>query len=142
MSKCIAADCRNEGWAAEPVQGVAFCHTHWDGANRVKVVPRYGGLAGLRQVKVYFLKAGQYIKIGSSMDPISRLRTMRAGTDIAWTPKDLDRASLECTGYVFGTRKLERELHEQLSDSRAVGEWFFSTPEVEARINELLKVSA
>jgi len=138
MSKCTAANCRNEGWAAQPTKDSAFCHKHWGGANRITVTSRYGGRDHFRKVKVYFLKADGYIKVGSSMDPISRLRTIRSGTDSSWAPEDLDRSSIECIGYVFGSRMFERELHGRFAEHRVNGEWFHATPDIESHLHELM----
>ena len=151
MSRCVARECANEGWAAEPVRGATFCFTHWDLAKasffkdgfRLKDTRPYGEKHELRAVKVYFFTDGQYIKIGSSMDPRTRMQDFRSGRDQSEKPGDVDRENLECIGWIGGPnrlkqRALEKELHRQFAAHQAVGEWFHKSPQLVADIKALI----
>lgn len=147
MSKCVAKECDNEGWAAEPVLGAAFCFKHWDSAKasffrdgfRLKDTYPYGGRLGHRDVKVYFLASKRYVKIGSSMDPIARLKAFRNGGDASEKPSDIDRDALECIGWIKGPRSLEFELHDKFAAHQVVGEWFAKSDELVSDIKALVR---
>lgn len=151
MSKCVARDCDNEGWAAEPVLGATFCFGHWDAAKasffkdgfRLKDTYPYGGINGHRDVKVYFLTSKRYVKIGSSVNPRARITAFRSGDDETIQPEDLDRENLECIGWISGwhdtnQRRLEREMHQKFAAHQVTGEWFRKSPELLADIKDLL----
>lgn len=151
MSKCVARDCGNEGWAAEPVLGAAFCFSHWNLAKaaffkdgfRLKDTYPYGGKSGHRNVKVYFLSTKHYIKIGSSVDPRSRLASFRSGDDETIQPEDLDRENLDCIGWIsdwhdLNQRRLERELHQKFAEHQVVGEWFRKSEDLVSQIKALI----
>lgn len=151
MSKCVARECDNEGWAAEPVLGATFCYSHWDNAKasffkdgfRLKDTYPYGGKRGHRDVKVYFLATKHYVKIGSSMDPRARVYAFRSGLDQSFQPEDLDRENIECIGWIRGThplrqRALEHEMHRKFAAHQVVGEWFAKSPGLIADIKALI----
>lgn len=150
MSKCVARECDNEGWAAEPVLGATFCFKHWEAAKasffkdgfRLKDTYPYGGRAGHREVKIYFLESKRYIKIGSSMDPRSRMQAFRTGIDGSSRPDDLDAENLDCIGWILGTRTMEFRLHEKFAAHQATGEWFTKSKELVSEIKELIKDAA
>lgn len=63
---------------------------------------------------VYFIRAGDLVKIGHSVNPPQRLRMLRTGS-----PVPLEFWHLEAGG-----KDRERELHERFAADRAHGEWF------------------
>lgn len=151
MSKCVARNCDNEGWAAEPVLGATFCFGHWDAAKasffkdgfRLKDTYPYGGRNRHRDVKVYFLASKRYIKIGSSVDPRSRITAFRSGDDETIQPEDLDRENLECIGWIRGwhdmnQRRLERKMHAKFAAHQVAGEWFHKSPQLVSEIKALI----
>lgn len=77
---------------------------------------------------VYFAKRSDgLIKIGSSKNPMKRLRDNRA-----WCPDA--RLFLQ----VSGERSREAELHSRVKASRMAGEWFYPTIEVLGLAAELV----
>lgn len=145
MSKCIAAKCSNEGWAAEPVLGVTFCNTHWGDVlshiakenTRLKTPNLYGRHAD-RAKKVYFLKSSGYIKIGQSLTPVDRMRAIRSGLDKSEIPEAVDRGKIECIGFIAGGRAEEMQLHRKFERFQAKGEWFIAAPELLDHVRQLI----
>lgn len=70
--------------------------------------------------QVYFIEAGNFVKIGYTYSPISRVRRMM--TD---SPFELRVLHAE-----FGTLKWERTLHRQFASFRVRGEWFHKSAEI------------
>jgi len=146
MSLCVAQDCANEGFASEPVLGAAFCFSHWDAAKSAftkdyfsrKNKNPYG--EHKRDLKIYVLMSDMYIKIGSSRDPLSRVRLIRSGSDTSEKPGDVDFENLECIGWFLGSRRLEKHLHRQFASYQAAGEWFNRTAELELEIRKLIYI--
>jgi hypothetical protein len=68
---------------------------------------------------VYFIDAGDLIKIGRSADPIRRMGTLQAGT-----------GKLLSLLLTIPNGNREREFHERFSRLRARGEWFRKGPEL------------
>ena len=68
---------------------------------------------------VYFMEDGEYIKIGVSTDPTSRLRQIQTGNPrpigvwLAW-------------GYCSAKNAFQTEawLHARFADKQTIGEWF------------------
>lgn len=71
--------------------------------------------------KVYFLRDGQFIKIGMSRDPLARIKTLQSGN-----PRPIEIVHIwdcyEDCGLEAHTA--ERTLHLNLKDVRQCGEWF------------------
>ena len=68
---------------------------------------------------IYFVKAGDRVKIGYSNDPSIRISELQTSC-----PHDLEVLLI-----VDGNRDEERELHMRFSDIRRTGEWFkFEAP--------------
>lgn len=63
---------------------------------------------------VYFVKAGNKIKIGTSTDYASRIRTLQTGSPV----------QLELLGTVPGGRLEEQSIHHKFRQFRVSGEWF------------------
>jgi len=78
---------------------------------------------------VYFIEDDDRVKIGSSVDPNSRLKEIRA-----------HRGDASLMGYIPGDHKLEHSLHERWSALRLEGEWFQFTPGLKDEIHALLSV--
>lgn len=73
---------------------------------------------------IYFIEAGDFIKIGYTRSPASRAVKMM--TD---SPHELKLLHFEP-----GTFKREKVLHRHFADIRVRGEWFEKTPELLAHI--------
>lgn len=78
------------------------------------------GIARSLTGQVYFVEAGDFIKIGYTQSRVSRLRRM--STD---TPYELVVLHTE-----FGTYGWERTLHRQFAHLRVRREWFRKSPEI------------
>ena len=63
---------------------------------------------------VYFIRVGDFIKIGWSTRPMDRLRQLQTSH-----PDEL-----EIMGTIKGERSLEGKIHKRFSKSRVRGEWF------------------
>jgi hypothetical protein len=76
---------------------------------------------------VYFIETedAQYIKIGHSVNPITRLAQI--GT---WKPVRL-------LGYMPGSRDMETSLHSKFASDRTSGEWFRASNELRLFISTL-----
>lgn len=71
---------------------------------------------------VYFAEAGGYIKIGFSVNPVSRVSTItRNGTRPADIPYGVEA---DLIGWVPGQQWTEGAWHSRYVDHRVVGEWF------------------
>lgn len=72
---------------------------------------------------VYFIEAGDFIKIGHSRDPIIRLGDVRkrAGMKI---PDGLDTSRARILAVEQGTHTYESRLHRRFAEYRVAGEWF------------------
>jgi hypothetical protein len=88
----------------------------------------FGGLA----MSVYFIRAGDYIKIGVASDPHRRLREHQTSSP----------QKLELVGVIEGGRELERALHAMFSDAHVNGEWFKPTAKMLAIAQGTITVSA
>lgn len=76
---------------------------------------------------VYFISDGVgHIKIGSSTDPLTRLRDLQVGAPY----------QLTLLGVIAGDRKAEKTLHGQFRWLRQSGEWFRAAPQLERLIRE------
>lgn len=78
---------------------------------------------------VYFIQAGQYIKVGRAKDVMSRLDQLKAGSPFPLT----------LLGAIPGSRKREIQIHEKFKHLRAHGEWFSRCPEIENYIRDTLQ---
>lgn len=76
---------------------------------------------------VYFIGAGDVIKIGFSTRLTKRLRDLRYGT----------HEKLELLAKVKGGRDLERRYHTRFAKDRIKGEWFRATREILAEVRLL-----
>lgn len=76
---------------------------------------------------VYFLAAGQYVKIGYTNNLTSRVCDLQGANP----------EPLRVLAYVAGGRELEREYHLRFADDRHFLEWFRLTPRLQAEIDRL-----
>ena len=88
----------------------------------------------------YFIRCGEFIKIGASASPEARLRTIRK-TGGVLAPAGLDLTSAELLATERGGFNRERELHKQFKHLRHTGEWFTEAPELTEYINQLEAVA-
>jgi len=84
---------------------------------------------------VYFIKAGRRIKIGRSLNPEARLKSIRGGN--SQMPRNLDPSSAKLLATEPGGPARERELHQHFAHLRVAGEWFNNGPELKIYISEL-----
>ena len=88
----------------------------------------------------YFIRCGQYIKIGVAASPRFRLDTIR-NTGGVLAPRGLDLSTAELLATEPGGFDRERELHDKFSHLRHTGEWFTKAPELIEYI-ESIRVTA
>lgn len=74
--------------------------------------------------RVYFYVAGHAVKVGRSIHPERRVRTL-TGTK---APEGIDVAAGELVGTIPGGCHVEGELHRRFGAHRLVGEWFEHEP--------------
>jgi hypothetical protein len=69
---------------------------------------------------IYFIEEPQSrcVKIGYSIDPLSRLATIQTGFPV----------ELKLLGVLRGSRNAEQRLHQKFSEHRLNGEWFRGEP--------------
>jgi len=69
---------------------------------------------------IYFVQAvqGGNIKIGKSINPLDRIKTLQASSPVLLKPLRI----------TMGTSAVERYLHELFAEDRVYGEWFRPTP--------------
>jgi hypothetical protein len=68
---------------------------------------------------VYFLRAGDFIKIGKATgNPMSRIATLKTGCPF----------KIDVMAYMPGGIAEERELHKKFSNLKSHGEWFHADP--------------
>lgn len=112
--------------------GVPFCQMHaidmWSRVNAMmttdEIKPEKPKQVGNYQGYVYYIRIGDRVKIGHSMEPEKRLAT--------YPP------TMEFLLMRLGSRQLERSEHRRFADYLADGrEWFEASPEVLARIADL-----
>ena len=89
---------------------------------------------------VYFVKAGHRIKIGQSLDPELRVKSIRGGS--VQMPKGLDPSKARLIATEPGGQRREQELHRQFAHLRVAGEWFDNGPELKIYISELASRAA
>lgn len=77
--------------------------------------------------KVYFVRAGDAIKIGYSKEPKSRIRRLQTSSAV----------DLDVLGIIDGTMDDEKSLHCQFEYLHLRGEWFQTSPELLAHIATL-----
>lgn len=71
---------------------------------------------------VYFVRSGEYIKIGKAIQPAERVKSLRMGGVLA--PDGMDFARVELLAFEPGGYDHESKLHRRFDKLRATGEWF------------------
>lgn len=89
---------------------------------------------------VYFIKAGHRIKIGQSLDPELRLKSIRGGS--VQMPRGLDPSNAKLLATEPGGQAREQALHRHFAHLRVAGEWFNNGPELKIYISELTSRAA
>lgn len=84
-----------------------------------------------RKGDIYFIAAGDFVKIGFTTSPVGRIRSIKTATPLP----------LKILHHQRGTMKQERELHRRFAAIRVRGEWFRKTPELLDYIEEIKKPS-
>lgn len=72
---------------------------------------------------IYFVEAGNYIKIGYSRDPIRRLSQIQGGKNVK-APAGLDTSRARILAVEQGSQGEESLLHKRFAEYRVDGEWF------------------
>lgn len=75
-------------------------------------------------MSVYFIRSGNFIKIGYADDPHRRLKQLQTGNP----------QKLELIGHVDGDMSTEAHIHGLFSDFRVKGEWFELTSDIMAYV--------
>jgi Meiotically up-regulated gene 113 len=78
---------------------------------------------------VYFIRCGDFIKIGYSLSPERRLSHIMT----------VNPHEIELLGYRYGTRDDEALYHERFAPHRHRGEWFNAAPEIETYARTLMQ---
>ncbi len=76
------------------------------------------------RASIYFIRSGDYVKVGFSRNVATRLTTIRRSGGGAEYPADIDLGSAYIYGVVPGAPFGERLIHAVLAPHRACGEWF------------------
>lgn len=84
--------------------------------------------------KIYFLKAGDSIKIGTTNSTFirDRISALQTGNPI----------KIELLGVMLGGTSVERKLHEKFSKFRRSGEWFYYSDEIKEFIDSFAVTSS
>lgn len=80
--------------------------------------------------KIYFIRAGNLVKIGRSVNPGERLKALRSDKKQTIIPKEVDMSEAELIAVFPGGRRVESRLHFEFRRHRVAGEWFRLTREV------------
>lgn len=91
----------------------------------------------LSNERVYFFVAGHSVKIGRSVDPAKRVRTLGATK----APDGIDVRGGTLMGTIPGGAHVESTLHREFHPHRLVGEWFELAP-IQQRLERLMYESA
>ena len=86
--------------------------------------------------QVYYMRCGEFIKIGVSITPAYRLRTIREIGGVL-SPDGLNLALTKLVATEPGGQSHERAMHRQFAHLRHTGEWFTETPELTAHIERI-----
>ncbi len=78
-------------------------------------------------VRIYFMRSGRYVKIGKSVNPEDRIKTLRKETGY----------DIEMLGHFEGYAPDESRLHTLFQRSRYIGEWFVLTPAISSAVEVL-----
>lgn len=88
---------------------------------------------------VYFIRSGDVVKIGWSATPELRADQLRRGGHALRPTAGLVEDPI-LLAYIPGSERDEATLHERFSATHDRGEWFHSTPELEALIDASARI--
>ena len=80
---------------------------------------------------VYFIRQGEFIKIGFTESPLNRLSQLQTANP----------NNLEVLLIIDGGRELEVKYHELFKEHIYRGEWFFDCPEIQKPISYFITSS-
>jgi hypothetical protein len=86
--------------------------------------------------RVYFMRSGDHIKIGTSVNVDARLQEIRKAGSAAF-PEGVNVKETILLASIPGSYEQERELHRHFAHLRTVGEWFTAAPELIEYIESL-----
>lgn len=92
------------------------------------------------QAVAYFIRCGQFVKIGASLDPVLRLNTIRR-TGGVLAPAGLDLRAAELIVTEPGGFEREHRLHIKFAHLRHTGEWFTEAPDLTSYIESKKKAA-
>lgn len=73
---------------------------------------------------LYFIECQEYIKIGLSVDPAERLKTLRKSGNGTNAPRGIDLWEAQLMRAEPGTLEDEQAMHKKFAHLRVEGEWF------------------
>lgn len=91
---------------------------------------------------VYFIKCGEWMKIGISVNPEKRLEALRRSGNGTAAPVGIQLHEAEIVHTMPGGRPVEKFLHHQFRHLRVEGEWFNYWDELEAYVDGLTERAA
>jgi len=89
---------------------------------------------------VYFIKGGDYIKIGKADNPGARFAQLQLGGVIM--PEGVRPSDIKLVGIERGGFEREIELHHKFAETRVAGEWFHASGSLVAYIQALPQISS
>lgn len=90
--------------------------------------------ASTMKERVYFFRADYAVKIGRSVRPEQRVRTL-TGTK---SPADVDLTTGVLLGHIPGSSRVEGDLHSRFGRHRLTGEWFEYDP-IKVEVAEIIE---
>lgn len=82
-----------------------------------------------KQSRVYFMQAGELVKIGTTTDLPKRISALRLASPV----------ELKVIATIPGNAKKEAELHKRFAAYRKHGEWFVFSDEIKSFVESLTK---
>ncbi len=86
---------------------------------------------------IYAVRFGPYVKIGTTTDPVARLRQLRGRHRGTLSPDDLSVDEVEPLFVVQGDYRTEHLIHCLFTEDRVLGEWYQWTPRIETWVRSL-----
>ena len=83
-----------------------------------------------RKGLVYFFECEDFIKIGFSLDPESRLRQIQVSGNGTTAPQNVNMREVKMITAAPGSRSDEKALHDRFAATRDEGEWFKKSAEL------------
>lgn len=83
-----------------------------------------------RKGLVYFFECDDFIKIGFSLDPESRLRQIQVSGNGTTAPQNVNMREAKMITAAPGSRNDEKALHDRFAATRDEGEWFKKSAEL------------